>query len=410
MLNILFLSRWLPFPPNNGSKLRIYNLIRALAKVHAVYLVAFRDQGEGTEEATEKLLEVCRGVDTVPWVTQANRGAAPWVSLFARKPRSVLLQHSPEMARLIARITAQQRFDVVIASQIDMSPYGLKVQAPVRIFEEAEISGFAARVRQAQPMAARVRAWLTCLKQYPYMAATMRAFDGCTTVSEHEKAELFRHMSGSSNLEVIPNGVDLSHYSGEFGSPQADRLIYPGALTYSANLDAMRYFLEHIFPEILAQNDRVKLIVTGSLVGVNVDSLPLREATRYSGYLDDIRPALAQSWATVVPLRQGGGTRLKILESMAVGTPVVATSKGAEGLDFAPDRDLLIADTPGEFARAVLRLLNDANLRESISRNGRLAVERYDWAKIGPRFVDFVERTGRMRVPGMGPRQKEVSL
>jgi polysaccharide biosynthesis protein PslH len=410
MSNILFLSRWFPFPPNNGSKIRIYNLIRAIAKVHSVYLVAFRGQDEEIGSATEMLMSLCREVNSVPWAEQKSRGIAPWVSLLARQPRSVTRQHSPEMAELVSQITARQRFDVVIASQIDMAPYALKAQAPVRIFEEAEISGFVDRIRQAQPVAARVRAWLTGLKQTRYLAVTMRAFDGCTTVSEREKAELLEHTPRYSNLEVVPNGIDLSHYAGDFGSPQPHTLIYPGALTYSANLDAVRYFLEHIFPEILTQNERVQLTVTGSLQGVNVGSLPLRESTRYSGYLEDIRPAITQSWATIVPLRQGGGTRLKILESLALGTPVVATSKGAEGLELLPGRDLLIADTPDAFARAVLLLLNHPSLRETLRRNGRLALERYDWAKIGPRFVDFMERTGRMRTPEMGIRQKEVTL
>jgi polysaccharide biosynthesis protein PslH len=407
-MNILFLSRWFPDPPNNGAKLRIYNLLKAIAEVHSVSLVSFRDANEESVEGSERLKSLCREVDSVPWMAQTQRGIAPWVGLLAREPRSIRMQHSPEMARLVSRVAAQQQFDVVIASQIDMTPYALKVQAPVRIFEEAEITGFVDRSRQMRPSPARIRYWLTCLKQYRYMATTIRRFDGCTTVSEREKAELFMRTPGYSNLEVVPNGIDLSHYAGDFGSPQQDTIIYPGALTYSANLDAVRYFLGHIFPEILVQNNRVRLTVTGSLAGVNVDPLPLQEATRFSGYLADIRPAIAQSWATVVPLRQGGGTRLKILESMALGTPVVATSKGAEGLELSAPKDLLIADTPEEFARAVLRLLSDPGLRETISRNGRLAIERYDWAKIGPRFVDFVERTKAVQAPALGISQNQT--
>jgi len=122
-----------------------------------------------------------------------------------------------------------------------------------------------------------------------------------------------------------------------------------------------------------------------------VDRLPNRDGVVFTGYVDDVRPVVARSWVGIVPLLTGGGTRLKILESLALGTPVVSTSKGAEGLDLVPGRDILIADEPADFADAVLRVLRDASLRETLSGNGRRAVARYDWQAIGPEFCDFVE-------------------
>jgi glycosyltransferase involved in cell wall biosynthesis len=154
----------------------------------------------------------------------------------------------------------------------------------------------------------------------------------------------------------------------------------------------MEFFLHEIFPLIQAQRPQVKLYITGKLAGVPVDRLPRNEGVIFTGYLDDIRPRVAQSWVTIVPLQIGGGTRLKVLESLALGTPVVATGKGAEGLDLAPGRDLLIADKPADFAAAVLRLLQNPTLRETLSRNGRAAVKKYDWQIIGQNFCNFVER------------------
>jgi len=125
---------------------------------------------------------------------------------------------------------------------------------------------------------------------------------------------------------------------------------------------------------------------------VPIERLPERRNVMFTGYLDDIRPTLARSWVNIVPLRQGGGTRLKILEALAAGTPVVATAKGAEGLELLPEQEILRADTPAAFAATVLRLLDDADLRARLSRQGRQAVTaRYDWSSIGQQFNEFIE-------------------
>jgi glycosyltransferase involved in cell wall biosynthesis len=154
----------------------------------------------------------------------------------------------------------------------------------------------------------------------------------------------------------------------------------------------MRYFLREIYPLIRDQHNEVSLTITGSTKGVDLTTLMLDESVSLSGYVDDIRPLVAGSAVCVVPLRIGGGTRLKLLESMALGTPVVSTSKGAEGLDVVNGEHLLIADTPADFATCTLRLLCDTRLRRRLAINARqLVEEKYDWKQIGQRFVDLVE-------------------
>jgi glycosyltransferase involved in cell wall biosynthesis len=189
-----------------------------------------------------------------------------------------------------------------------------------------------------------------------------------------------RLMPGYDALAVVTNGVDLKANTGDFGTSKPDTLIYPGALTYVANFDAMEFFLQDILPLVKAQRPNVRLRITGGYDGVPVERLPLGNGAELTGYLDDIRPAVAQSWTCVVPLRVGGGTRLKILEALALGTPVISTSKGAEGLEVTHEENILIADDPESFARAVLRLLGDEALRTKLSVNGRrLVEERYSW-------------------------------
>jgi len=198
---------------------------------------------------------------------------------------------------------------------------------------------------------------------------------------------------GYAALEVVPNGVDIESYTGDFGSPVPDTLTFTGVLTYFANFDAIGFFLEEIWPRVRASRPGAKLWITGRTEGVPLERLSLDEGVNFTGYLDDIRPHVARSQVCIVPLRVGGGTRLKILEAMALGTPVVSTSKGAEGLDVTAGQDILIADEPQAFANAVLRLLDDADLRARLSENGRrLVSERYDWREIGTRLNAFLER------------------
>jgi glycosyltransferase involved in cell wall biosynthesis len=218
-------------------------------------------------------------------------------------------------------------------------------------------------------------------------------------VSEIERDRLQRVSPGYRSIIVVPNGVDLDAYPVGAVPPEPDTLIYSGSLTYSANFDAVDYFLREIYPRLLAKRPGAKFLVTGKLDGVPVERLPRYPGVTFTGYLDDVRPTLARTWASVVPLRLGGGTRLKILEAMALGTPVVATSKGAEGLAVMPGRDLLIADQPAEFAAQTLRLLGDANLRQQLSRSARQLVEtQYHWSAISRQFNVFVEQLAEQAV------------
>jgi glycosyltransferase involved in cell wall biosynthesis len=230
------------------------------------------------------------------------------------------------------------------------------------------------------------------MKHSAYIRRSLRQFDACTVASPAEQALVRAVAPHTGRIAVVPNGTDLERNLFGGDPPEPDSLIYSGALTYYANFEAVEFFLRDIFPLIRAQRPGATLRITGKLAGVPTEHLPQDPAVTFTGYLDDIRPSIARSMVNIVPLRAGGGTRLKILESLALGTPVVATPKGAEGLDLVPGRDLLIAEKPADFAQAVVSLLAHPELRETLRRNGRKAVEaRYDFAKIGESFCAFAE-------------------
>lgn len=186
-----------------------------------------------------------------------------------------------------------------------------------------------------------------------------------------------------AKILVAANGVDLRHHRPEWGPPNEAMIVYPGSVDFHANRDAMRYFVGEILPGIRARHPSIRLRITGEATQaqrqeVNPGNDP---AVEFTGFLPDVRPIVARSAVCVVPLRVGGGTRVKILEAMALGTPVVSMRKGVEGLPVVAGRQALVTDAPASFADAVCRLLVERDLRSSIRENAlRLVQAQFDWS------------------------------
>jgi len=391
-MRILFLSTWFPFPPDNGSKIRVYHLLRALGQRHEVTLLSFA--WDTAQPQATAALPFCKTIHTLPCDPFQRSAFAQATRYLALAP--VVTRPLPEMRRLVTDALAHTTFDAVIASTEVMATYALQVPSTTRKILE-DHNSFSRmmedRYRAATHPLQRLNHWVSWQKTRRYEAALFRNFDHLVMVSAEDRCACERLPGHHTLVAVIPNGVDCAHHRPGLAEVRPHTLIYNGALTYSANYDAMRYFLVDIYPRIQQQVPDVTLSITGSTKGVDLDGLRLDESVHLTGYVDDIRLPVAGSAVCVVPLRQGGGTRLKILEAMALGTPVVATSKGAEGLDVVDGEHLLIADDPAAFAEAVVRLLRDPALRARLAQNARALVEaHYDWAHIGAQFAALVEQ------------------
>jgi polysaccharide biosynthesis protein PslH len=390
-LKILFLSRWFPYPIDNGSKIRIFYLIEHLAERHQVDLISFAPEPV-SQKSVEIMKRFCTLVDHLPY--QPFRPDR-WKAVFgfmSSKPRSVRDTYNASMAARVRQAVAQCHYDAVVASQVDMAPYALLAGDAAKVLEEIELTTLYEYYLNSKRPVEKVRRSFMWQKWVSYLSGLLRVFDGATVVSEPEQKRIESVAMGRLPVKVIPNGVSISAMNGEFGAPKPDSLVFSGSLTYGPNMEAMQYFLENIYPLVQRRRPSVNLAITGKQDHDLVFQLPQREGVTLTGYLDDIRPTVAQSWSSVVPLRTGGGTRLKVLEALALGTPVVSTPKGIEGLDLAPNRDYLVGEDPTAFAGALLRLLENSSLRSKLSETGRKTVtEKYDWAKIGPYFCDFVE-------------------
>ena len=401
-MRILFLSTWFPFPPDNGSKLRVYHLLRALHQRHQVTLLSFAF-GTADPSDVENLSDCCTEVQVVyrdPFERRQLERAGRFFSL-----APVVTRPWPDLQAAVDRLYAQTTFDVVIASTSTMAAYALRADPSTRKVIE-EHNSFSRwmyeRYRSQQQPIQRLRCWVSWQKARAYESRLFRQIDLCTMVSAQDQAATLALVSlKHTRVEVVPNGVDCTLNRPGLFEVRPATLVYNGALTYSANYDAVYFFLSAIYPLIRQTAPEVTFTITGSTKGVDRSGLPLDASVTLSGFVDDIRSVVGSSAVCVVPLRQGSGTRLKILEAMALGTPVIATTKGAEGLEVVSGEQLLIANAPHEFARLTVQLLQDDTLRKRLAAQARRFVEqRHDWQPIGRHFVDMVEDTARDRRGG----------
>jgi glycosyltransferase involved in cell wall biosynthesis len=400
-MRILCLSAWWPEPADNGSRLRIAHLLRALAQEHEVHLVALSQ--EPTHGLQRSNIDAqCASVRVVSQRARSLRPADRIVSLWRSEPASVRMSWNSAFAAHVQERAQTTRPDVVVAFQLGMAPYACRIPQVPRVLEELEVAYMLEQYTRQPRGLRRLRAWLTWAKHRRYMTRLLRNFDLCTVASSQERELAQQLAPRSTDLVVVPNGADVDGCAGPWDDPEPDTLIYPGALSFSANYDAMTWFVRASFPLIRAARPSVRLLITGKADPELSAGLQAVDGIELTGYVQDVRPVVARSWCEVVPLRIGGGTRLKVLEALALGTPVVATSKGIEGLELEHDRHLLCADTAGDFARATTRLLSQPTLRSNLAAAGRQFVrEHYDWRAIGRCLNDLLVETvsrGRRRM------------
>ncbi len=388
-MKILFLSRWFPYPTNNGSKLRIYNLLRGLSKHHDVTLLSFADQPDVSREAPE-VESICSQVQVIPWREFDPNSVRAKFGFLSLKPRSIIDTFSPEMAQSITGILNSQKYDLVIASQLQMAAYYPYFQNTPALFEEIEVGLIHGQANASADKVQRLRHAFTWFKLRIYLSQLLKSFQAVTVVSEQERELIAQYFPHVENIQVIPNCMNMDDYQDIHAKSSPNTLVFTGSFRYHTNYEAMVWFVGQVFPLILEKIPAAELIITGDHANL---PLPSNQNITLAGYVDDIKSLIASSTVAIAPLWSGGGTRLKILEAMAIGTPVVATLKGAEGLDAQIGEHLFVTDRPEEFAGAVINLLLDQNLRQRLATNAsQLVRERYDWKVVMPGFLSLLGR------------------
>ena len=416
-MRILTITNEVPYPLISGAPLRTYNVLRRLADEHEVYLICFGSRDEQREDIAH-LLEFCQQVTVVRRKSLKKelwRVGIALKALLHGEPPELRLAFSGELAREIQDLVGQVEFDVV---QIEHGSMGMYLEAlperlrrrSVWILHDIDFDKFKrlSLIARRSLDKSRLRVHATMMRRWqPNQAAR---YGLCVTMSEADRRLL---LSANSNLkvEVSPNGVDTDKYRPLPEASSGSELLFIGNMGYTPNADAAAYFCGDILPSIKKAVADAKLWIVGINPGSAVRRLESSDVS-VTGSVADVIPYYQRSRVCVVPLRAGSGTRLKILEAMALGRPVVSTSIGCEGLNVVHGEHILIADDATEFAAEVVKLLMHRDLRESIAKNAReFVVKAYDWEIITRKSAsDFEKLVGcEQSFEGSGSKVAPIS-
>lgn len=396
-MKILYAATWFPYPPIFGAKIRAFHLLRELACQHEIALVSFADAP--IEPAwLQAMQQLCVRVEVVPVQPFAQNRWKKALAWLSPEPGFVAAAYSPAMMAKLLQVCAEWHPDCLLAWTFVTAPYVLAARQQIGKPALLDSDNLMTQMLQDQALGStglvrRVWRGLAWRKMKRYERRLFSQFDLTALASPRDWAAappLFK--LPPKKFAVLSNGIDLVHNRMGLAEPQMQQLVFNGSITYEANFDAVAYFLREIWPLVLARESNMRLHVTGSIQNIDMGQFAQVHNVSFTGFVEDIRPVIAGSGAAVAPLRQGGGTRLKVLEAMALGTPVISTSKGVEGLKVKADEHVLIADNAEDFANAIMYLTTNTDLRTGLVSRARALVEQhYDWPSVGQRLSDLLE-------------------
>jgi glycosyltransferase involved in cell wall biosynthesis len=394
-MKVVIVNEGLAYPPTAGNWIRTINLMLHLAKRHEIiYVCRGVDDSDAMRRAVEFYRENGIRAIVVGDPPPAKSGLAFYgrlaANLLSPLPYSIATHNSPAVRQEIRRLAATESIDVW---QFEVPSYadalaGTDARTIIMAHNVESLIWKRLYETERQPL----KRWYIGQqwKKYERFETTSMSLATRVVAVSEEDAALFRSRFGIENPAVVDNGVDLAFFAE--GSDRTGfnpkQILFLGSLEWRPNVDSLDLLLDQILPEVLAQEPEARLCI----VGRNPSPGLLRRAeanpsVELHADVPDVRPYLARSGVMAVPLRIGGGSRLKILEAIAAGLPVVSSRVGCEGLSFQPDRDLLVVERPEEMAAALLRCIRDpAGAAEMGARGREVAHERYDWSQLAGRL------------------------
>jgi glycosyltransferase involved in cell wall biosynthesis len=383
-LRVLVLDEWIPFPPDSGKRTRTWNLLRRLAQRHDVTLLCYGDpRGEPFKAVSSEGIEV----QTVPPLRRdvgLNFYGRLFLNLFSRYPYSVVKHSTRRYRDRLLQLLFQGQFDLI---HCEWTPYarflGAAEGLPTLIMaHNVESQIWKRRAMHARRAVEHAFFAVQATKMELFERRVVRQASLTAAVTELDA----RHIAawGAPRVSIVENGVDTEFFIPTQGTGEGEKLLFLGAFDWFANQDCVEYLLAEILPLVLRHAPRAKLQVVGRKLP---EALRKRwacfDGVELVGEVPDVRPYLASAAVVVVPLRIGGGSRIKILEAFAMKKAVVSTSVGAEGLAVSDGVHLLLADSAASFGECTIRLLASPEQRAALGESGRkLVEERYSWDQI----------------------------
>jgi len=436
-LNILWLNAGLLLPLDKGGKLRTWHVMRHLASRHDITYLSFSDPAQTVEER-EGMRAVCARLQTIPRTDPAKGTAGFYLDaaryVIDRVPYAVAKYRSAAFKNTLRQLLDERRFDAIVC---DFLPPVVnlpeRLPCPSILFThnvEAEI--WRRHAENARGPIARTLLAQQWRRMLRFEREALARFDLVLAVSEADGQTFQRLYPGAlkTPAHVVQTGVDTTYFAPPSSPAEAghhrgttsgqdeaghrrNHLVFTGSMDWLPNEDGMLYFVREILPRIREAEPDATLSIIGRAPTPAVKRLADEAGIEVTGRVDDVRPHIAAGAVYIVPLRIGGGTRLKIFEAMAMGKAVVSTTVGAEGLPVTSGQDVVIADEPAHFARAVVHMIRDDEARRRIETEARrLVMERYDWSAVAQDFEHALTRVGatdgQQPLPGRAALQATV--
>jgi sugar transferase (PEP-CTERM/EpsH1 system associated) len=384
-LKVLVLDEEPAYPPDSGKKTRSFNLLTRLSKEHDIEYLCYVDPAE-QESRVEKLSQYFKAVYPVLRRKTNHSGlkfyAKLLLNIFSSLPFIVSEYYSPAYRKRLACLLKNEAYDLI---HCEISPYIIFVKNCLEIPRIGVAHNVEAEIwrrycaTETNPLR-KAYTWLQYRKVREYEAKYLKRVSTCVAVSERD-ARYIREKYGLDCVCVVPNGVDTDYFFYEPCKIRNNNLVFSGSMDWRPNQDAVKFFLYEIWPLIRTEICDATFTIVGRNPPEWMHKLADKQVgVELTGTVTDVRPFIRRGHVFVVPLRIGGGSRLKILEAMSLGKAVVSTSVGAEGLDVEDKKNILIEDSPRSFVNSVVGLLKNDDERAKLQLNGRKLVENsYGW-------------------------------
>jgi len=407
MAKILLLTPQLPYPPQQGTSLRNFHIIKGLAEKHEVTLLSFVDPNQATDpETINPLINLCEKIEIVPAPTR-NWKNRIWTLLTTGQPDMAARLVSPMYDSFLKDILDHQKsgasFSIIQVEGLEMAIYikTIRDSSPDSkiVFDNhnaeaaLQLSAFQTDKKYPSHWPAAFYSRTQSIRLQEYESWACRSADWVTLVSDKDRQHLESLVPGITST-TIPNSIDI----GEYGLPddylpkKNFDILFSGKMDYRPNVDAVNWFARDVWPRILKEISNPTWAIVGQTPHNRLEWLKKMPGVTLTGKVDKIQPYLWGSKVFIMPFRMGSGTRLKLIEAMASKRAIVSTSVGSEGFNIGSNKELLIADDVESFASAVVALLANPERRRQLGEAGEEYVKQYDWRVITPLFDEVYQQ------------------